>query len=122
MSSLSFNVEELKIKVHNLDDLTVFPTLEGCLVNRINNPADHGMAFDSALSDFIITFLGGVSSILVSDYLINVLKYQRDNRGPRNVYIANQTINVNSISNEELERLVNKLVKDKFKESQKEDV
>ncbi len=105
----------IQINFRNVDVLTQFPVMEGCSFTSNNKAAKHGMAFDSTLGDFVLSCAHDVSVGLIVDYIIMILLTQKDDRGPRNVYVENNMFNINSISDEELKSKIKLIVEEELK-------
>lgn len=109
----------IKFNISNLHCATKFPTVEGCIAKRSVDPAEYGMAFDSLFEDFICMFANEVTPGVIIGYLTHVLTTQRESGEIRTITIEKQTINVNTISQDDLEKIVNKLVEEKLMEQEK---
>lgn len=104
----------IQIKISNIDKFQKLDTPSGCVIKPTINPADYGMAFDSVLADYFLSFAHDVSVQVVADYLVALLLMQKDDRGPRNVYIEKIEINVNALSEAEIRNKVNDAIKQKM--------
>lgn len=104
----------ISVKVANLDKFKRLQAPQGCLIEPEVNHAKHGLAYDSILEDYILSFLHDISVQVVADYLVALLLMQKDDRGPRNVYIEKIEINVNALSEAEIRNKVNDAIKQKM--------
>lgn len=106
----------ISFKLDNIHKFTKFPDNQNV---RVTHPrqhnSNHGMAFDTILGDFIINFASEVSVAVITGYLVHVLTSQKDSGGTRNTYIDNIQINVNTVSEEEIKKIVDKIVEEKLK-------
>lgn len=110
----------IKIEIANLDKFKILKPPLGCEIKPVVNLANHGLAFDSVLEDSFFSFAYDVSVQVISDYLLALLLLQRDDRGPRYIYIEKLEINVNALSEEEIEKKINDAVKKKLDSITKE--
>ena len=105
----------ISFKLDNIHKFTKFPENQNVIIKHPQNNNNHGLAFDTILGDFIINFAYDVGIGVISGYLVEVLTSQKDSGGTRNIYIENQQINVNAISEEEIKKIVDKVVEEKLK-------
>jgi len=104
-----------EIKIGNLDKSVIKQQAPaGVLFKPVINAADYGMAFDSMLEDYILTFLNDVTVQVASDYVLYLLISQKDNRGSRNIQIEDTKVDVNNLSDEQLEKKINEIIEKKL--------